>query len=214
MNLDFLRSLGMNSEFIDAETERALGIRFCEFTPEQCDIWRVQTLCPKQYALTPDYERATQRAGVSVSTIEEWERHNVLGFVKRKEVAELEFSDAVQEILLDLTLKPDSPQTLLIALLRKQMPEEFGTVRPRKITGPTKAKVLRQVDKEYRRIVQERERLLDEEKRLFKSEAGASIAAEDTSPVRDVDGRHLAEDRPLERVSYWSLDGPDSTRKN
>ncbi len=177
MDLDFIQSLGMNSEFIDAETERALGIRFSEFTPEQCDIWRVQTLCLKQYALTPNYERSAQRAGVSVSTIEEWERHNVLGFVNRKEIAELRFSDTVQEILLEITLKPDAPQSLLLALLRKQMPEEFGTVRPRKITGPTKAKVLRQVDKEYRRIVQERERLLDEEERLLKSEAGASIAA-------------------------------------
>ena len=181
MNLDFLRSPGMNSEIIDAETERALGIRFCEFTPEQCDIWRVQTLCLKQYALTPDYERAAQRAGVSVSTIEEWERHNVLGFVKRKEVAELEFTDAIQVLLREMAGRPDSPPLLLSWVLNMHMPEKYDVLTPEDMAddppGPTEAEIRQQVVDEYRGMVREQERLLDEEERLFKSEAGASIAA-------------------------------------
>ena len=214
MDLEYLQSSGINLEHDAVEIERALGIRFSKFTPEQREIWRLQTLCLKQYALTPNYERAAQRASVTVNTIEEWERDNVLGFVKRKEVAELEFSDAVQEILLDLTLKPDSPPTLLLALLRKQVPEKFGPVRRRQIAGPTKSKVLRQVVEEYRRVVQERERLLDEEQRLLKSQADDSTATEDALPAGDGDDRRAPEDKQFQPVWNWSLDGSVRTKNN
>ena len=213
MDLDFLQSLGINSEFIAVETERALGLRFSEFTPEQCDTWRVQTLCLKQYALTPTYERAAQRAGVSVTAIEEWERNNVLGFVKRKEVAELEFSDMIQVILLKLTLKSNSPSTLLLALLSKHLPEKYGMAQ-RHIARPTKSKILRQVVEKYNRLVREKELLLDEEERLVKSQAHDSTATQDTLPAGDVNDRRAPEDKQFEPVWNWSLDGSVRTRNN
>ena len=193
MNLDFLQSLGISSEFIAVETERALGLRFSEFTPEQCDIWRLQTLCLKQYALTPNYERAAQRAGVAVKTIEEWERDNVLGFVKRKEVAELEFTDSVQVLLQEMAARPDSPPLLLSWVLNMHMPEKYDVLTPEDMAddppGPTEAEIRQQVVDEYFQIVQEGERLLDEEQRLLASQAHDSTAKENTLPAADMDDR-------------------------
>ena len=213
MDLEYLQSSGINLEHDAVEIERALGIRFSEFTPEQREIWRLQTLCLKQYALTPNYERAAQRAGVSVSTIEEWERDNVLGFVKRKEVAELEFSDMVQVILLKLTLKSNSPSTLLLALLSKHLPEKYGMAQ-RHIARPTKSKILRQVLEKYNRLVREKELLLDEEERLVKSQAHDSTATQDTLPAGDVNDRRAPEDKQFEPVWNSSLDGSVRTKNN
>ena len=218
MDLDFLQSLGISSEFIAVETERALDLRFSEFTPEQCDIWRLQTLCLKQYALTPNYERAAQRAGVTVNTIEEWERNNVLGFVKRKEVAELEFSDTINVILLELARKPDSPPLLLSWVLNMHMPEKYDVLTPEDMAddppGPTEAEIRQQVVDEYLRVVREKERLLDEEERLLKSQARDSTATEDALPVGDGDDRCAPEDKQFEPVWNSSLDGSVRTKNN
>ena len=218
MDLDFLQSLGINSEFIAVETERALGLRFSEFTPEQCDTWRLQTLCLKQYALTPNYERAAQRAGVTVNTIEEWERHNVLGFVKRKEVAELEFTDSVQVLLQEMAGRPDSPPLLLSWVLNMHMPEKYDVLTPEDMAddppGPTEAEIRQQVVDEYFQIVQEGERLLDEEQRLLASQAHDSTATEDALPVGDGDDRRAPEDKQFETVRNWSMDGSFRTKNN
>ena len=87
MNINELKTLGFNSENDADAAEWALGIRFSNFSSEDRRTWRLQELCLKQYALTPDYERAARRAGVTVGEVEAWERHDVLGFVKRKEEA-------------------------------------------------------------------------------------------------------------------------------
>ena len=218
MDLDFLQSLGISSEFIAVETERALGLRFSEFTPEQCDTWRVQTLCLKQYALTPNYERAAQRAGVAVNTIEEWERDNVLGFVKRKEVAELEFTDSIQVLLQEMAGRPDSPPLLLSWVLNMHMPEKYDVLTPEDMAddppGPTEAEIRQQVVDEYFQIVHEGERLLDEEQRLLASQARDSTATEDALPVGDGDDRRAPEDKQFEPVRNWSMDGSFRTKNN
>ena len=193
MDINEMKALGFNDEYDVEATERALGIRFGDFTPEDRGTWRVQSLCLKQYALTPSYERAARRAGVTVGDVKAWERFNVLGFVKRKEVAELQFSEAIELILQEMALRPDSHPSLLLALLRKRIPEEFGHVKLQPMTETTWTTVLRQVAEMHGRIVRERERLLDEEERLVKSEV-------------DVRG--------VERVSYRQLDDSDRTRNN
>ena len=218
MDLDFLQSLGISSEFIAVETERALGLRFSEFTPEQCDTWRLQTLCLKQYALTPNYERAAQRAGVAVAVMKAWERHNVLGFVKRKEVAELEFTDSVQVLLQEMAGRPDSPPLLLSWVLNMHMPEKYDVLTPEDMAddppGPTEAEIRQQVVDEYFQIVREGERLLDEEQRLLASQAHDSTATEDALPVGDGDDRRAPEDKQFEPVRNWSLDGSVRTKNN
>ena len=199
MDINELKALGLNGEYDVEPTERALGIRFSDFTSEDRRTWRLQELCLKQYALTPNYERAARRAGVTVADVKAWERFNVLGFAKRKEEAELRFSDTLQVLLLELAREPDAPASLLLALLRKHVPEKYGHVKMPRMSGRTRSKILRQVAEMHDRIVEERERLLDEEERLVKSETENSS---------------VAEVRALERVSYRQLDDSDRTRNN
>ena len=120
-----LRELGINSEYRAAELEHELGIRFSDFTPEQIDTWQRQTICLHQYAYTRTYSSAARAAGVTVYTIEAWERDNELGFVRRKEMADREFCDGLEELLLERARMPESPPSLLSAVLRAQMPEKY-----------------------------------------------------------------------------------------
>ena len=120
-----LRELGINSEYRAAELEHELGIRFSDFTPEQIDTWQRQTICLNQYAYTRTYSSAARAAGVTVYTIEAWERDNELGFVRRKEMADREFCDGLEELLLERARMPESPPSLLSAVLRAQMPEKY-----------------------------------------------------------------------------------------
>ena len=203
MNINELKTLGFNSEDDADAAEWALGIRFSDFSSEDRRTWRLQELCLKQYALTPDYERSARRAGVTVGEVEAWERNNVLGFVKRKEVAELRFTDSIKVVLLEMAKKPDSPPLLLSWLLHMHMPEKFDVLTPEDMAddppGPTEAEILQQVAEQYNRMVREEERLLDEEERLVKSEIEDAVSAENL---------------PSERVSYWQLDDSDRTRNN
>ena len=120
-----LRELGINSEYRAAEFEHELGIRFSDFTSEQIDTWQRQTICLNQYAYTRTYSSAARAAGVTVYTIEAWERDNELGFVRRKEMADREFCDGLEELLLERARMPESPPSLLSAVLRAQMPEKY-----------------------------------------------------------------------------------------
>ena len=120
-----LRELGVNSEYRAAELEHELGLTFSDFTPEQIDTWQRQTVCLNQYALTRTYSSAGRTAGVTVYTMEAWERDNELEFVRRKEMADREFCDGLEELLLERACMPDSPPSLLTAVLRAQMPEKY-----------------------------------------------------------------------------------------
>lgn len=203
MNINELKTLGFNSEDDAKDAEWALGIRFSDFTPEDRRTWRLQELCLKQYALMPDYERAARRAGVAVGDVKAWERFNVLGFVKRKEIAELQFTDTIKVTLLEMAEKPDAPPLLLSWLLHMHMPEKFDVLTPEDMAddppGPTEAEILQQVAEQYNRVVREEERLLDEAERLVKSE---------------IENSSVAEVLPSERVSYWQSDDSDRTRNN
>ena len=120
-----LRELGINSDYRAAELEHELGLTFSDFTPEQLDTWQRQTVCLNQYALTRTYSSAARTAGVTVYTVEAWERDNELEFVRRKEMADREFCDGLEELLLERARMPDSPPSLLTAVLRAQMPEKY-----------------------------------------------------------------------------------------
>ena len=74
MDINELKALGFNGEDDAEATEWALGIRFSDFTPEDCRTWKLQELCLKQHALTPSYERVARRAGVTVGDVKAWER--------------------------------------------------------------------------------------------------------------------------------------------
>ena len=46
-------------------------------------------------------------------------------FVRRKDMADREFCDGLEELLLERARTPDSPPSLLTAVLRAQMPEKY-----------------------------------------------------------------------------------------
>lgn len=123
------RELGIASSYEAAELERELDVRFSEFTPPQVEIWHRQTLCLEQYARTRTNSSAARAGGVSAYTMTAWERDNVLGFTRRKEIADREFCDGIEELLLARARMPDSPPSLLTAVVRAQMPEKYGSSR-------------------------------------------------------------------------------------
>ncbi len=125
MDLYDLKALRINSTYEAAELERELDIRFDDFTPEHCEIWLRQTLCLERYAQTRTYSSAARAGGVTVYTLDAWERENTLGFVRRKEIADREFCDGLDELLLERARQPDSPPSLLTAVLRAHMPEKY-----------------------------------------------------------------------------------------
>ena len=125
MDLYDLKALRVNSTYEAAELERELDIRFDDFTPEHCEIWLRQTLCLERYAQTRTCSSAARAGGVTVYTLDAWERDNTLGFVRRKEIADREFCDGLDELLLERARQPDSPPSLLNAVLRAHMPEKY-----------------------------------------------------------------------------------------
>ena len=125
MDLYDLKALRVNSTYEAAELERELDIRFDDFTPEHCEIWLRQTLCLERYAQTRTSSSAARAGGVTVYTLDAWERDNTLGFVRRKEIADREFCDGLDELLLERARQPDSPPSLINAVLRAHMPEKY-----------------------------------------------------------------------------------------
>ena len=126
-----LKSLGISSPYHAAELERDLGIRFDDFTPEDSDTWKRQTLYLYQYAQTQTVTHAARTAGVTVSTAESWQSDNTLGFNQRLRISVLEYTDDMEVLFLERTRQPDSPASFMTTLLRAQMPEKYGPARYR-----------------------------------------------------------------------------------
>ncbi len=125
MDLYDLKALRITSTYEADELERELDIRFDDFTPEHREIWLRQTLCLERFAQTRTCSSAARAGGVTVYTLDTWERENTLGFVRRKEIADREFCDGLDELLLERARQPDSPPSLLNAVLRAHMPEKY-----------------------------------------------------------------------------------------
>ena len=125
MDLYHLKALGINSTFEANELERELVVRFDEFTREQQETWIRQTRCLEQYAKTRTYSSAARAAGVTVFTVEAWERDNTLGFVRRKDLADREFCDGLEELILERARQPDAPPSLVNAVIRAHIPEKY-----------------------------------------------------------------------------------------
>ena len=124
-----LQELGIRSEHEAAELERELGVRFIDFTPEDCDIWIRQSVYLNQYARTHVISFAADEAGVTITTALHWQTDNTLGFKARLEIAILRYTDVLEVLLLERARQPDSPPTFLTTLIRGQMPEKYGPAR-------------------------------------------------------------------------------------
>ena len=124
-----LQELGIRSDQEAAELERELGVRFDDFTSEDCDTWILQSVYLNQFSRTRVISFAADEAGVSISTARQWQADNTLGFNQRLEIAVLRYTDVLEVLFLQRAQEPDSLPTLLMTLIRAQMPEKYGPAR-------------------------------------------------------------------------------------
>ena len=121
-----LDELGITSLEEAEEMELELDVRFREFTPDDRMTWLRQNAYLEHYARTRTATTSARKAGVSVSAAKAWKRNDTLGFTRRLEISELEFSDRLQELALERASDPKAPASLLIELLRAYIPEKFS----------------------------------------------------------------------------------------
>ncbi len=124
-----LQQLGIHSERDAAELERDLGVRFDEFTTDDCETWIRQTAYLQQFSRTRLITLAADDADVSVRTTRQWQTDNTLGFNQRLEIAVLRYTDMLEVMLLQRAQAPDSLPSLLMMFVRAQMPEKYGPAR-------------------------------------------------------------------------------------
>ena len=122
-----LDELGITSLEQAEEMELELDVRFREFTPDDRMTWLRQNAYLEHYARTRTVTTSARKAGVSVFAAKAWKRNDTLGFTRRLEISELEFSDRLEELALERASDPKAPASLLIELLRAYIPEKFST---------------------------------------------------------------------------------------
>ena len=127
--MTLLTDLGISSPHEAAELELELGVRFDDFTPQDSDTWKRQTLYLNQYARTRTFTHAARAAGVSIRTARTWQTDNTLGFNHRLEIAVLEYTEEIEVILLEQVRQPKPSPALLAMLLRAHLPEKYGPAR-------------------------------------------------------------------------------------
>ena len=127
--LTSFQALGIRSDHEAAELERDLGVRFDDFTPEDCETWILQTVYLEQFSKTRVVSFAADDAGVTIRTARQWQADNILGFSQRLEIAVLRYTDVLEVMLFQRAQEPDSPPSLLMMLLRAHMPEKYGSAR-------------------------------------------------------------------------------------
>ena len=109
------------------ELEFELELRFENFTPTDRKTWLKQNAYLDQFSQMGTVTSAASRAGVTVFTAMRWNYDDVLGFSRRLEVATLMFKDRLQHKALLRASDPKAPATLLIELLRSNIPENSTT---------------------------------------------------------------------------------------
>ncbi|MCY4527511.1 MAG: hypothetical protein OXD46_00565, partial [Chloroflexi bacterium] len=121
-----LDELGIPSEEEAEELEYELELRFEDFTPKERETWLKQNVYLKHFSSIGTVTASARQAGVTVYTAQRWKHDNVLGFTRRLEVSELTFKDRLQQKALLRASDPNAPATLLIELLRANIPEKFS----------------------------------------------------------------------------------------
>ena len=124
-----LLELGITSQQQADELERDLGVRFHDFTPEDCETWFLQTNYLDQFSRTRAVSLAADHAGVTIRTARRWQVENTLGFNNRLELAVLRFTDVIEVTLLRHAQEPKASPSLLMMLARAHMPEKYGSAR-------------------------------------------------------------------------------------
>ena len=121
-----LDEIGIASDEEAEELEFELELRFQDFTAKDRKTWQQQNDYLDHFARTGTVSSSAKRAGVTVFTAQRWKYDNVLGFTRRHEMAVLIFNDTLQHKALMRASDPRAPATLLIELLRANIPEKFS----------------------------------------------------------------------------------------
>ena len=121
-----LDELGIPSHEDAEELEYELDLRFESFTPSDRRTWLRQSNYLEHFSRTGTVSSAAKNAGVTIFKAQRWQYDNILGFTRRDEIASLIFNDRLKEKALLRASDPKAPATLLIALLRAYIPEEFS----------------------------------------------------------------------------------------
>ncbi len=108
------------------ELEYELDLRFEDFTPKDRKTWLKQNAYLEHFSQTGATTSAARGANVTAYTALRWQSDDVLSFNRRLEVATLAFNDSLQEIALMRAGEPKVPASLIIALLRANMPEKYS----------------------------------------------------------------------------------------
>lgn len=122
-----LDELGIGSRDEASELEQALGVSLQKLSRDERRVWLQQSRYLKKFSETRTVSTAARHAGVTVHTTRSWERDNVLGFMRRLEIAELEFCDALEELALERAREPKSTPTLITALLGAHLPSRYSS---------------------------------------------------------------------------------------
>ncbi len=108
------------------ELEYELELRFEDFTPTDRKTWLKQNAYLEHFSQTGATTSAARGANVTVYTALRWQSADVLSFNRRLEVATLAFNDSLHEMALMRAGEPKAPASLIIALLRANMPEKYS----------------------------------------------------------------------------------------
>ncbi len=108
------------------ELEYELDLRFEDFTPTDRKTWLKQNAYLEHFSLTGATTSAARGANVTVFTALRWQSDDVLSFNRRLEVANLAFNDSLHEMALMRAGEPKAPASLIITLLRANMPERYS----------------------------------------------------------------------------------------
>ncbi len=122
-----LDELEIGSRDEAAVLEEALDVPLQKLSRDERRVWIQQSRYLEKFSETRTVSTAARHAGVAVYTARSWEHHNVLGFAKRLEIAELEFSDALEELALERAREPKSTPTLITALLTAHIPAKYSS---------------------------------------------------------------------------------------
>ena len=121
-----LDELGITSLEEAEEMELELDVRFREFTPDDRKTWLRQNAYLEHYARTRTVTTSARKAGVSVFAAKAWKRNDTLGYTRRLEISELEFSDRLEELALERASDPKGPCDAADRAAPRQQPEKFS----------------------------------------------------------------------------------------
>ncbi len=188
------------------ELEYELELRFEDFTPTDRKTWLKQNAYLEHFSQTGATTSAARGANVTVYTALRWQSDDALSFNRRLEVATLAFNDSLHEMALMRAGEPKAPASLIIALLRANMPEKYSEKGEDDDRAKAKAKAKELEQHRRYRVQARREKAVG-----YPTFSKLAEGAENAYPKYDHDPSP-ADLSPTEELSSSYLSPPGSLR--